>query len=223
MNLFYFGISFLMKTSLLTLSTWRVKGQELVPPGPLVIASNHTSYLDAPLLSASIPRRIVWMAKQEVFDNPISGPMARSFGAFPIKRGVGDLKAFRTAFYILEKGLALGMFPEGSRDRTRKMRRAYPGTAFVAAKSGVPVLPVGIAGAERVQTRLDIFSQPTIEVNIGPPFVLPQLNGAYTRSDLVVLSDLLMTKIASLLPQHYRGTYNVPVVDTNPIVELRVG
>lgn len=222
MNPFYFGITCLMKTALLTLSNWRVTGQELVPPGPLVIASNHTSYIDPPLLCASIPRRIVWMAKQEVFDDSISGPMARAFGAFPIKRGAGDLKAFRTALYILEKGLALGMFPEGERVRNGQMRRGYPGTAFLAIKSGVPVLPVGIAGTERLQTRREIFFRPTIEVNIGPPFMLPQLNGAFTRSDLVVLSDLLMGRIATLLPKRYRGIYKELVGDTNSLVELRV-
>lgn len=204
---FYWTATFLMKVILLALSRWQVNFQGEVPKsGPLIIIANHIDFIDPPLLSASIPRRIVFMAKQESYSSP-GGIFIRLFGAFPVRRGEPDRRALRRAESVLREGLALGMFPEGTRSRTAKMQRPKGGASLVALRSGALILPVGISGSEAVSGLGFIFRRPKITVNVGQPFTLPQREGKLTGAQLDKLSDVIMEHIADLLPENYRGVY----------------
>ncbi len=204
---FYWTATFLMKVILLALSRWQVNFQGEVPKsGPLIIVANHVDFIDPPLLSASIPRRIVFMAKQESYSSP-GGIFIRFFGAFPVRRGEPDRRALRRAESVLREGLALGMFPEGTRSRTAKIQRPKGGASLVALRSGALILPVGISGSEAVSGLGFIFRRPKITVNVGRPFTLPLREGKTTAAQLDKLSDLIMERIADLLPESYRGAY----------------
>jgi len=205
--MFYSVATFLMKVVLLSLSRWQVNFQGEVPKsGPLIIVANHVDFIDPPLLSASIPRRIVFMAKQESYFSP-GGVFIRFFGAFPVRRGEPDRRALRRAESVLREGLALGMFPEGTRSRTAKMQRPKGGASLIALRSGAPILPVGISGSEAISGIGFIFRRPRITVNVGRPFALPRREGKISSAQLERLSDVIMEHIADLLPDSYRGVY----------------
>ena len=197
-----------MKLLLCLLARWRVQGKENIPAqGPLIIVSNHLNLIDPPLLSASIQRRIVFMAKEELFHSLIFGPLVRGWHAFPVRREQLDREALRQAQRVLSEGLALGMFPEGARSATAQMQQAYAGASLVALRSGAPILPVGITGTEKIKSPLALLRRPRVTVNIGIPLNLPSVDGKLTRTQLASATDFIMEHIAELLPQSYRGVY----------------
>lgn len=199
-----------MKALLIALSRWRVEGKENVPKkGPMIVVANHMSYIDPPLLASSVPRRITFMAKQELFRPWTMAFLVRSYGAFPVRRDRADGAALHHALDILDKGQVLGMFPEGKRSLSYQLQDIQHGTAFIAARSGVPIIPVGISGSEQVKGIGIILRRPRITVRIGRPFTLPLAESNKTnRSRLAENSNLIMEHIAELLPPIYRGNHN---------------
>lgn len=126
-----------------------VEGQEHIPPeGAVIIAPNHKSYFDPPLVGVAIKKRVVhYMAKEELFRNPLFGWTLRQFGTFPVKRGSVDRAAVRQAVKELKSGNALGIFPEGTRIKRSGLGRFHSGMASLALMTGTPVIPVAIVGS----------------------------------------------------------------------------
>lgn len=214
MKLFYYAATLTMKTLLLSFTRWRVEGKENVPQrGPLIVVANHINLIDPPLLFASIPRRIVFMAKEELFHSSPGSVFIRASGAFQVKRGERDREALRQALMVLEKGQVLGMFPEGKRSPNAQLRPAQAGTSLIATRSGAPILPVAISGSEKVTGIGSIFRRPSITVTIGRPFLLSPPPRGQSHSRLEELTALTMEHIAELLPRSYRGVYNSRVVE----------
>jgi 1-acyl-sn-glycerol-3-phosphate acyltransferase len=128
----------------------RVYGAERVPlTGGLVMAANHFSWIDPPALGAASPRTVYMMAKVEAHRVPGLGELMRSFGAFPVRRGESDRDAVRTMRQIVRDGNALGMFVEGTRQKSGVPGPAQAGAAMVAITEGVPVIPVAFHGSQR--------------------------------------------------------------------------
>jgi 1-acyl-sn-glycerol-3-phosphate acyltransferase len=168
------------------------------------VVANHLNLADPPLLSASIRRRIVFMVKQEFYRSRF----VRAFGAFPVRRDAVDREAMHRAMKVLEEGQVLGMFPEGTRSPNAQMQSAYQGTALIALKSGAPILPVGISGTERIHgVKSVVLGHPHITVSIGQPFTLPPVHSKISSVQLRELTELIMSRIAELLPEGYRGVY----------------
>lgn len=206
MGLFYFAATTIMKILLITLTRWRVEGRENVPRrGPLIVVSNHLNLIDPPLLGASLPRRITFMAKQELFSSWFARTVVQGYGAFPVRRGQLDREAVRRSLQALQNGQVLGMFPEGQRSLNAQLQTPHPGVSLIAARSGVSILPVSISGSEQVKGIGFILHRPRIKVTIGRPFSLPTVEDTSTRSKLAQHSDLIMERIAELLPKSYRG------------------
>ncbi|MFO7570986.1 MAG: lysophospholipid acyltransferase family protein [Gaiellaceae bacterium] len=127
----------------------RVYGAERVPlTGGLVVAANHFSWIDPPALGAASPRTLYFMAKVEAYRVPGLGQLMRSFGAFAVRRGESDRDAVRTMRRIVADGHALGMFAEGTRQRSGVPGVVQPGAAMVAINEDVPVVPVAIHGSQ---------------------------------------------------------------------------
>jgi 1-acyl-sn-glycerol-3-phosphate acyltransferase len=178
--------------------------------GPLVVIANHMSNLDPSFLSASVPRRLKYLAKDNLFRaiGPVGRWYLRNYGAFPIDRVGVDARAFRWALRQLQQDAALVVFPEGTRSRTASLNEAKAGAVSLILKSGAPVLPVGITGTERMQPFLRVVN-PTgkIRVNIGQPFSLPSIEGRPSRELLRSMTTDIMHRVCDLLPESYHGVY----------------
>ncbi len=189
---------------------FEVVGREHVPmDGPLVLASNHLNNADPPMIALAIPRHPTYMAKREMIRWPILGPAFRIFGAFPVRRGQVDRAAMRAASEVLERGGMLVMFPEGTRSRTGGLTRGHSGTALIALRAGAPVLPVAITGTEVIRWPwlfLKPYTIPHVKVTIGEPFQLPPVENVTTKAASEA-TDLIMRRIAALLPPEYHGVY----------------
>ena len=222
MGLVYGTSMFLMRGALRLFGDWKVEGREYVPPkGPLLVVSNHQSNMDPPILSASIPRRINFMAKRGLFHNPVASHFLKAYGAFPLNQNGGDLAAIQKSVQLLSQDAAMGIFPEGTRS-PGAMRKAIPGIALVALRSGAPILPVGITGTERIGPLWHV-AVPTGEfrIRIGQPFSIPPMEGRVVREQLEAITTMIMDRVAALLPESYRGVYALK--EKSPLLEAASG
>jgi len=186
---------------------WRVEGRENAPPrGAVLVVANHLNFNDPPLLGVSLGRRVNFMAKEELFRFRPLAYFLGSLGAFPVHRGRLDRQAIRQSERVLAEGGVLVMFPEATRSRNSCLQPAFPGSALIASRRAVPILPVGIAGTERLKG-LWILRRPRITVKIGPTFSLPKAGSKLTRDELAEHTEIIMRRIAALLPPEYRGVY----------------
>ena len=199
---------FLAKILLLLLTRWKVEGQENIPPdGPLIIVANHLSLADPPVLGIIINRRVVFMAKEELFQARFSSYFIRYF-SFPVRRGGLDRKTLLRAKQSLNHHLALVMFPEGRRSKTIRLQSAFSGSALLASRIGAPILPVGITGTEHIKGIAWWLRRPKITVKIGYPFYLTSANEKIKKAERTQLTESMMEHIAGLLPPEYRGKYS---------------
>ncbi|MBI4233212.1 MAG: 1-acyl-sn-glycerol-3-phosphate acyltransferase [Chloroflexi bacterium] len=203
--------NFVMRGALRVFAHWKVEGRENVPPmGPLIVVANHLSNLDPPLLSASIPRRLHFVAKRGLF-KPLVGSFLRAYGAFPMNREGRDVGALLWALKLLRRDGAIVLFPEAHRNPDVGMRKAIPGIALLALRSQAPILPVGIIGTERIGPLWRLaFPTGHITVRIGQLFSLPMIEGRMGRQQLESLADMVMFRVAALLPEQYQGVYRLP-------------
>jgi len=205
---FYYVARTLVRVLLKLLTRYQVKGRENIPrEGPLLIVANHLSLADVPLLNVSFNRQVIFMAKKELFRSRLIGYIIRGLGAFPVYRGQFNRQAIRQAFQILADAQALVMFPEGTRSPSGQLQSAFPGPALIAMRSGVPILPVGFIGTEKIKGITWLLRRPKITVNIGAPFYLPPASSRLAKAELTELTESLMGHIAELLPPEYRGEY----------------
>jgi 1-acyl-sn-glycerol-3-phosphate acyltransferase len=147
---YYSAARFVVGAVMGVVTGWEVTGREHVPrAGGVIVASNHISFWDPPLVGAALPRESHFLAKEELFETPILGPLIRGVNAIPIRRGVADMSGLSRAIEILKRGSALLMFPEGSRMRDGDLHPARPGVGMIAMHADVPILPCYISGSGR--------------------------------------------------------------------------
>ena len=209
MGVYYSVGTALAKLFFRAFAQWEVEGREAVPPkGPLILASNHLSNADPPFLVASVPRRLHFLGKRGLFANPVASSILSGIGVHPVNREGPDLDALRWNMQLLKRDQAVALFPEGTRSRGGGMTRGHAGVAYIHAKSQAPILPVAIIGTERIKSYARIpFPLCHIKVSIGAPFTLPTLEGRVSRPVLEHMTDMIMQRIADMLPQEYRGYY----------------
>jgi len=193
------------------LFSWKAEGGDNVPlTGPLILVANHVHVLDPIFLAFSLPRWITFVAKEELFRSPFLRFWLRWAGSVSIRRE-GRVrekqKILKSARDALERGLILGMFPEGGRSHDGKLRKGKPGSAVIASKANVPLLPVGIVGTDKISGISWLWKRPRIVVNIGKPFKLPPTSSRISKSQMQLLTTQLMREIAALLPPEYQGAY----------------
>jgi 1-acyl-sn-glycerol-3-phosphate acyltransferase len=185
----------------------RVVGREHVPKtGPYIIAPSHRSMLDIPLAGAITTRRIRFMGKAPLFRVPVLGAIFRALGGFPVERDGSDFGPLRDSLRILDTGEPLVVYPEGTRQRGREIAPLQAGAAYLGAKANVPIVPVGIAGAEETfrtrRGRLPGFGR--IVVVVGEPIPAPVRQGAVVKRSLVdELSGTLRERLQKLIDEAY--------------------
>jgi len=209
---YWFNVRTWVTLIILFAASIKVEGLSNLPAkGPAILVSNHFNLADPPVLTWVMPRRIVWMAKRELFDIPVIGWLFRAFGLIPVRRYEGDLKALRKAQNALKRGHVLGMFPEGTRSAGAGLLEGEPGTAFIALRTGAPVVPVAIWGTEDISLPWAAFrfKGSHVNVRIGKPVRLPE-NKRASREEIAAATRAIMLEIAALLPEKYRGVYAAP-------------
>lgn len=151
-----------------------IDGREHLPTnGAYVLAPVHRSYIDSPIVACVSTRRIRFMGKQEMWKYPRLGWFFSALGAFPVNRGTADREAFSRCIAVLEQGEPLVLFPEGERKDGPRVHPLFDGAAFVAARAGVPVIPVGIGGSARAMPRHAKMIYPKkVHVVIGAPITV---------------------------------------------------
>jgi 1-acyl-sn-glycerol-3-phosphate acyltransferase len=175
----------------------RARGRENLPEGGYVLAANHLSNFDPwPLGLPLFPRRYLrFMGKSELFWTPLK-QIITAGGAFPVRRGTGDVDAIETAADLVRNGHVVVMFPEGTRQRKGIRKRyqptAHTGAARIAIDAGCPLVPAAIAGTDRL-TRLGPF-----RVAYGQPLDLSDLDGSDPREAAQTATDRLMAEIERL-------------------------
>lgn len=183
-GIFKFYAKFIMRVE--------VNGIENIPEsGPLVVMSNHISFLDPPLIGAIMPRKIHYMAKAELFKNKFIGAIFKKLGAFPLKRGTGDSRAFRKAIKILRNDEVLGIFPEGTRYPEGSPGEPHSGSVMIAIMAKSPILPIAIKNIKRK-------GRP--KVIIGEPLFLEEYYGKkLQKEEREKVANQVMSEIISLL------------------------
>ena len=159
----------------------RVEGLENIPAGGAVIAPNHQSFWDIPLLGVVLPSRLHFMAKEELFRNPVFGWAIRTLKAFPVKRGAPDRTAIRYAVDLLTQGELLVIFPEGTRSKTGQLGEFEPGIGMIAMKAGTPIVPTAIIGTNGIFGKGTFF--PTITLRFGLPLGTLETEGNQPSTD----------------------------------------
>lgn len=210
----YHATRWLVRAALVPLMRLDVRGAGNVPRrGPLIVACNHLHNFDPAVVGSVFPRNLFYMAKKELFAVPVLGPVIHFYGAFEIDRGAADRAALRYAVHVVEDGEALFMFPEGTRSLTGRIERVLPGAAFVALRTGAPILPVAVTGTQTLpldekaaKAGRKRRGRARVTVTFGTPFHLtPGPDGK--RPDMRSATDEMMRHVAALLPPEYRGIY----------------
>lgn len=182
--------------------------ENLPETGPALLAVNHLSRLDSPLIFSVIDRRdITGLVADKYKKAPFIPWLVKVVDGIWVNRESTDFHALRSAVEYLQNGGLLGIAPEGTRSKTGGLIHAKTGVAYIAEKAHVPVIPIAVWGTESAFVQLFHFRRPEINVHIGEPFRLPRLEGGRRSLDLQRNSDEIMCRIALLLPPAYRGVY----------------
>ncbi|BEV35232.1 lysophospholipid acyltransferase family protein [Synechococcus sp. M16CYN] len=205
------GLTYQLVSKLLVFPIFRglfrgsTEGKSNVPQqGALVVAANHGSHLDPPILGHALGRPVAFMAKAELFDVPLLVLLIRSLGAYPVRRGASDRNAIRTATATLNAGWATGVFLDGTRQPNGRVNAPLPGAALLAARSGAPLLPVAILNSHRALGSRQFWPRLVpIQLRIGTPIPPPI---SRRRVDLDATTALLQERINALLDQGLHRT-----------------
>ncbi|GER87238.1 1-acyl-sn-glycerol-3-phosphate acyltransferase [Dictyobacter vulcani] len=214
----YEAIRFLAKAVFFLVARVHLRGRYNLPKkGPYIIASNHISWTDVPLVPSYVPGKVVYMAKEESFHSKV-GWLVRFLGAFPVKRGEGDRQAIRAAQEQLKQKKVFIIFPEGTRSKTHTLGKAHAGLGMIALRSGVPVIPVAIWGSENALKKFGAH----VTISYGEPMLLKPKGNKITREDIADATEQVMQRIAEMLPERYRGEYadnatTPPSIDTTSV------
>ena len=201
----------------------KVEGKEHVPrSGPVILASNHRSFLDSIFIPLVIHRRVTFVAKAEYFDDKRVAWFFRGVGQIPIRRegGSASERALQSAMEVLGDGGVFGIYPEGTRTRDGKLHRGHTGVARLALRCGAPIIPIGLVGTDDVQpvdSKLPRLFR-TVRIRFGEPIELGHYQGRHDdRLALRDVTDEVMYEIGQLCGYEYVDTYATKQAEDVPV------
>ncbi|MDZ4180626.1 MAG: lysophospholipid acyltransferase family protein [Coriobacteriia bacterium] len=184
---------------LLAIFRVRTLGADNVPEGPVLLAGNHVSYGDPILLWCAAPRRVHFMAKVELWQSAFLGWALDRVWAFPVRRGTADREALSIAGALLAAGETVGVFPEGTRNR-EGTAEAQQGAAFIAMRAGVPIVPVGIAGTDRIKPKgARLMRFPRVTISYGKPVTAEEFGDMGRKQRVEAMTAEVMVRITTEL------------------------
>jgi 1-acyl-sn-glycerol-3-phosphate acyltransferase len=207
---FYYRLGWFFRTFLLTYLRWQFFNAERVPrTGAMILACNHASILDPPVVGSALHRQINYLARASLFDIPVVGWLFRKWNSIPIDRDGGNAAGLKIILSRLEKGNGIILFPEGTRTRDGKLQPARSGIGLIVAKSNAPVVPVRTFGTFEAMGRNAKFPRPKkVSVKFGQPMNFEKLraeskNCSKPRLKEIYqeIADEIMAAIAKLEPR----------------------
>lgn len=192
-----------------------VVGAEHIPTkGPFILSPIHRSNLDTPFIALATPRRLRYMGKESLWKGRFGAWFLTALGGFPVKRGTADREALRACQEVLERGEPLVLFPEGTRQFGPETQHFFDGAAFLACRTGAPIVPVGLGGTEAAMPKGSKMVHPVkMTIVIGEPLIPPPLadHGRASRKDIKTLTAELAERIQVLFDeaQELAGRPNV--------------
>jgi 1-acyl-sn-glycerol-3-phosphate acyltransferase len=185
-----------------------VVGEDNFPEkGAYLLVANHIAAYDSGVVFMLVPHRIRGFAAAKHRRHLVYGLLLSLGNPIWVRRGEVDRNALREALSTLESGCPMGLAPEGTRARgTYALQRAKTGAAYLATRADVPILPIGLTGTEKIKENILKLRKTDVRVVIGEPFQLPE-SGRVPSPRLEEFTDLIMRRIAALLPEEYRGVY----------------
>ena len=193
---------------------YRVKivgGEKLPKKGAYIVAPSHRSMMEILFVALITQRRLRYMGKESVFKLPVLGTIFRWLGGFPVARDGTDRKAVRDSMAMLDEGELLTVFPEGTRQHGPKIAPLQPGVAYLALRSNVPIIPVGVAGSEEIfrshpgKKKLNLPGFGRVVMVIGDPIVPPvRTTSTVPRADVDALTTTLAESLQSAFDQAYQ-------------------
>ena len=206
----------MLKTKLIRLlfriiSEVHISGIGHIPKGgTYIIVINHISIIEPPFVIAFWPIAPEAVGAKEIWERKGQSSLVKFYGGIQVRRGEFDRQLIEKMIAVVQAGHPLLIAPEGGRSHTPGMRRGYPGAAYLADRSNVPVLPVGVIGStEDFLNRAFRFKRPVLEMKIGELMSLPRIQGKgeQRREELQANTDSIMYQLAELLPPSYQGVY----------------
>ena len=191
------------------ISDLSISGRENIPAeGPYIVTVNHMSAADTPIMMLAFPaQKWRFFAGEKWQDHWLWGPLMGWLGAIYVNRGQADRQAIREASKAIEEGAVFGTAPEGKRSKVGYLQPAKDGAAYLASRGRVPIVPVGIINSDILFDNMRRLQRSKIEVRIGKPYMLPDLEHRPRSRDLRAFTLLIMIHIAVLLPERYHGYY----------------
>jgi 1-acyl-sn-glycerol-3-phosphate acyltransferase len=196
----YYLCRALMRLFFRVMGSWRVEGAENVPAqGALILAPNHLSFLDPPLIGCALRRPAWFMAKAELFRAGLLRWFFSALHAYPVQRGVADRAALKHTLDLLANGEAVTLFPEGTRSHTGELGEAEVGIGMIALRSGAPIVPIAITGTDGVLPRgAKWVRKGKIRVRMGTPFRPAAPEGKPGREEYAAVARRVMDEIRAL-------------------------
>ncbi len=185
---------------------FRVETEGKIPKkGGYIIASNHESFLDHFIFPCLIKRKIVYMAKSELFESRMGNFLFTNWGQIPVYRGKKDKEAFKAAIRVLEKGGLFGIFPEGTRSPTGELFKGHTGVARIAMITGKPVIPIGMINTFEAMPKGRVFPRfKKVRVKIGKPMDFSIYQGMQNDRQMCRdVTDTIMRAIGELTGEEY--------------------
>ena len=194
---------------LILLAKIQVNGRHNLPEnGSYLVVLNHTSTVDTPVLLLTFPiMKWRFFAVEKWKTHPVFGPIMAWLGAIYVARGEIDRVQLREALAAIEEGVVFGLAPEGTRSKTGQMMEAKDGAAYLATRTKIPIVPVGLVNCDTIFVNFKELKTTQVKVNIGEPFFLPDIGRRVRAKDLPAYTQYIMVKIAEQLPERYHGVY----------------
>ncbi|MGV2827599.1 lysophospholipid acyltransferase family protein [Myxosarcina sp. GI1(2024)] len=175
----------------------KIYGAEKIPrSGGLIVVSNHASYFDPPIIANCMGRPVAFMAKEELFKVPVLKQLIKLYGAYPVNRATSDRRTIRMTIEAIENGWLAGIFLQGTRTKDASIVNPKLGAALIAAKAGVPLIPVSLWGTEKILDSNSPIPNPVaVTVRIGDAIAPPQ---STQKDELQLVTTRCATVINSL-------------------------